>query len=134
MRVVTPGPLGQVVEEHGSYHCEAHNQTFSECKHRYVTQVHVNDYSGGAYVSLFNDQAEALLGQSADSLAELKGADEDAFNRVLKAATFKSLAMRVKSKTDEYNGVQKRKIMVHSLQPLDYAAESNRLLGLIAAM
>jgi hypothetical protein len=178
----------QVVEEHGSYYCEAHSQSFPECKHRYVASVHVTDFSGGAWVSMFNDQAEALIGQSADSLAELKGADEDAFKRVLKvpntqfrsrpcllcmggavtlhhthravtalpprghwcivdilfllsvyawglqAALFKRMALRVKSKTDEYQGVQKRKIMVHSLQPMDYAAESNRLLSLIAAM
>lgn len=39
---------------------------------RYIVSVKVGDSSGEAWVSVFNEQAEALLGMPADQLAEIK--------------------------------------------------------------
>ena len=40
---------------------------------RYIMQAKLLDQSGEAWVSAFNEQAEVLLGVSADNLAEMRG-------------------------------------------------------------
>jgi hypothetical protein len=40
--------------------------------YRYIVSVKVGDSTGEAWVSIFNEQAEALIGMSADELAQIK--------------------------------------------------------------
>lgn len=55
------------------------------------------DESGECFVQVFNDQAQELLGMSADDLAALKDAEPSRFLATLKAASWKDWALRVKA-------------------------------------
>lgn len=46
--------------------------TFSRVDPRYIMALKVSDASGEAWLSVFNEQAEKILGCSADELDKLK--------------------------------------------------------------
>ncbi|CAA2977525.1 replication A 70 kDa DNA-binding subunit B [Olea europaea subsp. europaea] len=54
------------------YWCEGCQKNDEECSLRYIMTVKVSDASGEAYFSVFNEQAEKIIGCSADELNELK--------------------------------------------------------------
>lgn len=57
------------------------------------------DQSAECFVQIFNDQAQILLGMSADDLAELKEREPARFLAVLKSATWKDWSLRIKAST-----------------------------------
>ncbi|KAK3282652.1 Replication protein A 70 kDa DNA-binding subunit B [Cymbomonas tetramitiformis] len=94
----------KVVEENGGYWCEANQKRYPNFKRRYIMSFQAMDNHASCWVSTFNEQAEAILGQTADELAELRECDSKRYERTLKEACWRSYNMRFKVKTDEYNG------------------------------
>lgn len=63
----------KVSEAIGSgFWCEGCQKNDEECSLRYIMVPKVSDASGEAWLSSFNDQAEKILGCSADKLDKLK--------------------------------------------------------------
>lgn len=128
----------KVVEQNGAYYCEYDGKTCQTMRRRYVMQAKVTDHTGEATVSIFNDQAERLLGLTADELAVLKedGSEEATAKKeaILKKACWTEWQTRVMTKSREYNGDVKLRINVQDLAPVDYAKESGLLLQRIQAL
>ncbi|KAL6771853.1 RFA3 [Auxenochlorella protothecoides x Auxenochlorella symbiontica] len=123
-KVVEQGP--------GQWYCEYSGTTLPSMVRRYILQAKVVDESGECFVQVFNDQAQELLGMSADDLAALKDAEPSRFLATLKAASWKDWALRVKASAQEYNGEQRQRFALAEIKPLDFAAESRRMLSLIS--
>lgn len=70
----TEGCAKKVVEEGGpgQYRCERCNQVFPRCDYRYILTGQLEDASGQQWVSLYNEQGEAILGKSAEEMHHLK--------------------------------------------------------------
>lgn len=63
----------KVTEAIGSgYWCEGCQKNDEECNLRYIMVVRVSDASGEAWFSTFNEEAERIIGCSADELDQLK--------------------------------------------------------------
>lgn len=63
----------KVTEAIGSgYWCENCQKNDEECSLRYIMVVRVSDASGEAWFSTFNEEAERIIGCSADELDQLK--------------------------------------------------------------
>jgi replication factor A1 len=108
--------------------CESCGWSGAKCAYRYIMQMVVMDSTGSAFASLFNDQATALLGKTADDLKELKETDEQLYDDVLSKATFKRMVMRIRAKMDTYQDVSRQKLQVLSVAPINYATEARALL------
>uniref|UniRef100_A0A2N9HEW6 Replication protein A subunit n=1 Tax=Fagus sylvatica TaxID=28930 RepID=A0A2N9HEW6_FAGSY len=91
------------------YWCEGCQKNDEECSLRYIMVVRVSDASSEALVSLFNDDAEKIVGCSADELDKLKS-------------------------QNEYNNEKRQRITVRAVAPVDFAAESRFLLEEISKM
>ncbi|XP_073016639.1 replication protein A 70 kDa DNA-binding subunit B-like [Primulina eburnea] len=126
----------KVTEAVGSgYWCEGCQKNEEECSLRYIMGVKVSDASGEAYLSVFNEQAEMLLGCSADELNALKSQDEgSSYQMKLKEATWVPHLFRVSVTPHEYNNEKRQRITVKAVAPIDYVAESNHLLEEISKM
>ena len=118
----------------GTFYCEKTQKTIETPTKRYILSVQAADATGSSWLSAFNDQAEQLLGRTADDLAALKEAGDDAgYNDAIDGAIWKTYNMNLRVKADEWNGEKRIKTTITGLAPVDYAAESKELLAAIAA-
>ena len=123
----------KVVEENGKWYCEATQKTYDTCRRRYILRMKVSDASGAGWVNVFHDQACEMLGCDAETLHALRESDPSAYERKVKAAQFNAWSLKIRSKTEEYQGESRRRLtVVHCAKP-DFKAEAKHLLGLIQA-
>ena len=118
----------------GQYFCEATQKAFDTFQYRYIFRAELRDASGRAYVNVYNDEAEAILGMTADDLAALKEADEAKYTAVLEKARGAEFALTLKVWADEWEGKVRRKMAVQRLKPLNYVSEAKLSLAAIKGM
>jgi len=131
------GSNKKVREENGMYWCEGTQKHYSSATRRYIMRCAIADAYGTAWVNLFNDQAEQLLGMKADDIAKLKeGGEQEVleYERVMKAAQATEWTMRVSVRAEEYQGEARRRIAVQSMGTVDFAKESGLLVNKINAL
>ncbi|XP_059643708.1 replication protein A 70 kDa DNA-binding subunit B-like [Cornus florida] len=127
----------KVTEAIGSgYWCEGCQKNDAECSLRYIMVAKVSDANGEAWLSLFNDQAEKIIGCSADELDKLKSQEEErnSFQLKLKEATWVPHLFRVSVTQQEYMSEKRQRVTARAVAPVDFAAESRFLLEEIAKM
>ncbi|CAA7030879.1 unnamed protein product [Microthlaspi erraticum] len=112
------------------YWCEGCQKKDEECSLRYIMVVKVSDSTGETWLSSFNDEAEKIIGCSADELNKLRseGGEVNEFQTKLKEATWSSHVFRVSVTQNEYNGEKRQRVTVKGVAPLDFAAETRLLL------
>lgn len=120
----------------GGYWCEGCQKNDAECSLRYIMVVKVSDGSGEGWVSSFNEEAEKIIGCSADELDLLKSqmGEENSYQLKLKEATWTPHLFRVSVSQNEYNKEKRQRITVRATAQVDYAAESKFLLEEISKM
>ncbi|KAL9243304.1 hypothetical protein vseg_017206 [Gypsophila vaccaria] len=121
----------KVTEAIGSgYWCEGCQKNDDECSLRYIMVAKVSDPSGEAWISTFNDQAEKIIGCSADELDKLKSeeGEENQYQMKLKEATWVPYHFRVSVAQNEYNNEKRQRITLRSVIPVDFSAETRFLL------
>ncbi|XP_010258039.1 PREDICTED: replication protein A 70 kDa DNA-binding subunit B-like [Nelumbo nucifera] len=127
----------KVTEAIGSgYWCEGCQKNDEECSLRYIMVMKVSDPSGEAWLSVFNEQAEKIIGCSADELDGMKSqiGEGNTYQLKLKEATWVPYLFRVSVTLNEYMNEKKQRITVKYHAPLDFAAESRFLLEEISKM
>ncbi len=122
----------KVIENMGSWACEKCNKTFEQPTRRYITSMVLLDYSGGSWVSLFNDEATKLLGMTADALHEVKVSNENEFSRVCEAAYFKPYNCRIRVKQELVGEEMRAKSTIMKLEEINYVQQNKSLLAAIA--
>ncbi|XP_013625590.1 PREDICTED: replication protein A 70 kDa DNA-binding subunit B [Brassica oleracea var. oleracea] len=112
------------------YWCEGCQKKDEECSLRYIMAVKVSDSTGEAWFSAFNDEAEKMIGCTADELNVLKSEEGEGneFQTKLKEATWSSHLFRVSVSQQEYNSEKRQRITVRGVAPVDFAAETRLLL------
>ncbi len=119
----------------GKFYCEANGQTYDTCERRYIMRFKATDVSGGAWMNAFNDEAKKMFGGlSADELHALKENDFKAYERAVSKMTCKHWNFLVKVQSEEYQGETKRRMTAVKCAPVDYVAESKKLLAKIGAV
>ncbi|XP_058732965.1 replication protein A 70 kDa DNA-binding subunit B [Vicia villosa] len=118
------------------YWCESCQKNDQECNLRYIMIAKIIDASGEAYISAFNEEAERLIGCSADELGNLRSqeGEENPYQMKLKEATWVPHLFRVSVSQNEYNNEKRQRITARAVVPVDFAAESKILLEDISKM
>ncbi|MBA0761581.1 hypothetical protein Gotri_024207 [Gossypium trilobum] len=127
----------KVTEAVGSgYWCEGCQKNDEECNLRYIMVSKISDTRGEAWVSAFNEEAEKIVGCSADELDKLKSeqGDIDGYQQKLKEATWVPHLFKVSVTQNEYNNEKRQRITVKAVAPIDFAEESRFLLEEIKKM
>ncbi|KAL7223112.1 hypothetical protein ACSBR1_024732 [Camellia fascicularis] len=117
----------KVTEAIGSgYWCEGCQKNDEECSLRYIMVVKVSDASGEAWLSVFNEQAEIIVGCSADVLDNLKSqeGEKHSFQLKLKEVTWVPHIFRVSVTPHKHMNEKRQRITVRAVGPVDFAAES----------
>ncbi|KAL5064895.1 hypothetical protein RYX36_026632 [Vicia faba] len=118
------------------YWCESCMKNDQECNLRYIMIARFIDESGEAYISAFNEEAERLIGCSADELGNLRSqeGEENPYQMKLKQATWIPHLLRVSVSQNEYNNEKRQRITARTVVPVDFAVESKILLEDISKM
>ncbi|XP_077222798.1 replication protein A 70 kDa DNA-binding subunit B-like [Tasmannia lanceolata] len=127
----------KVTEAIGSgYWCEGCQKNDADCSLRYIMAVKVADASGEAWLSVFNEQAEKIIGCTADELDSMKSEEggEKSFQVKLKEAMWVPHLFRVSVAQSEYMNEKRQRITIRAQSPVDWSAESRYLLEEISKM
>ncbi|KAG1358575.1 hypothetical protein COCNU_08G000210 [Cocos nucifera] len=101
------------------YWCEKCN-AIVQCCLRYVIEVKISDFSGDAWVTVFNEVAENLIGCTAEELARIKANEGyDKYQLQLKKATGTQHLFRVSVQHVEFMNKKRQKITVLTQAPAD---------------
>ncbi|XP_024524116.1 replication protein A 70 kDa DNA-binding subunit D [Selaginella moellendorffii] len=121
----------KVSEDSSRFWCEACQRHFDTASRRYIMLAKLTDHSGDAWVSFFNDQAEQILGVSADELATIKSQDDDQrqYSSQLSKVVWSSYVFRVSVAQTEYLGEKRQRITIRAVNDTDWASESRLLLA-----
>jgi len=119
----------KVTESDGKWYCEANGETYDTCKRRYIMRFKAIDTAGAAWMNTFNEEAEKMFGMTADELHELRENDFAAYEKAVAKMTYQQWSFLIKVTTEEYNGESKRRLTAVKCNPVNYAAESKKLLS-----
>lgn len=118
----------KVIEESdGTWRCEKCDMNHAKPQYRYMLTVSVMDETGQLWLTLFNDQAEQLLGVDASSLIELKETDPDQFTKSTQKIQMNQYEFRIRAREDNYNDQTRIRYTVSNLHILNYKAEADFL-------
>ncbi|CAH2354558.1 replication factor A protein 1 [[Candida] railenensis] len=122
----------KVVDTHNDgWRCERCDITFAEPEYRYILNISVMDSTGQLWMTLFDKEANTLLGLSANELRKLKEQSDNnenaEFQQVIEKVTMKEYSFRVKARQDSYNGVTRIRYQGMAISPVDFSAECDLL-------
>ncbi|KAI3746664.1 hypothetical protein L6452_09103 [Arctium lappa] len=99
------------------------------CISEYIISAKFSDVSGEAWFSIFNEEAETLLGCSNDELAEMKAHEEGTnFRLQLDKAKWIPFLFRVLVAPTEYDNVKRQKLNVVAIAPVNFAGLASHQL------
>ncbi|KAM8903285.1 replication protein A 70 kDa DNA-binding subunit isoform 1-T1 [Spinachia spinachia] len=119
----------KVVDQHnGMFRCEKCDKEFPNFKYRLILSANVADYADNQWVTCFQESAEAILGQNAAYLGQLKDSNETAFDEIFQQANFNTFVFHSRVKLETYNDESRIKATVMAVMPVDHKEYSLRLI------
>lgn len=117
-----------VDQQNGMFRCEKCDKEFPNFKYRLILSANIADYGENQWVTCFQESAEAILGQNASYLGQLKDSNEAAFDDVFQQANFNTFIFRSRVKLETYNDESRIKATVMEVKPVDHREYSKRLI------
>jgi replication factor A1 len=118
----------------GEFKCEKCNKDYQDCNPRMILSVNVADWSNNIWVTLFDDEAQTLLGHKGKEMKEPKEDHADEFNAIFDKLRFTQLQLKLRVKNENYNDEQRLKTTVARLELLKLPEHNKRLLKEINEM
>lgn len=115
-------------QQNGMFRCEKCDKEFPNFKYRLILSANIADYGDNQWVTCFQESAEAILGQNAAYLGQLKDSNEGAFDEVFQQANFNTFIFRSRVKLETYNDESRIKATVMEVKPVDHREYSKRLI------
>lgn len=117
-----------VDQQNGMFRCEKCDKEFPNFKYRLILSANIADYGDNQWVTCFQESAEAILGQNAAYLGQLKDSNESAFDEIFQQANFNTFIFRNRVKLETYNDESRIKATVMDVKPVDHREYSKRLI------
>ncbi|CAL1357453.1 unnamed protein product [Linum trigynum] len=114
--------------------CDRCSQEFDECDYRYLLQFQIQDHTGLAWVTAFQESGEEIMGYPAKEVYQLKheAQDEARLSDVFRSRVFYTYLFRLKIKEEMYADETKVKITVVRADKIDYSSETRHMLDTIS--
>lgn len=113
--------------------CDRCNQEFEECDYRYLLQVQIQDHTGMAWVTAFQESGEEIMGCPAKQLYTLKheSQNDEEFAVIVRNRLFHQYMLKLKIKEETYAEEHRLKMTVVKVDTVNYTSESRYLLNLL---
>ncbi|OLL22101.1 Replication factor A protein 1 [Neolecta irregularis DAH-3] len=124
----------KVIEDSdGQWRCEKCDKSYPKPNHRYIMTISVNDHTGQAWFSTFDDVGKQIMGKTADELFQLKEENEQAYLDVINGATCTTFNFRCRAKQDNFQGQAWAYLVVLGATTINFTQASKELIELINA-
>ncbi|CAE6422825.1 unnamed protein product [Rhizoctonia solani] len=123
----------KVTEVHDGWRCEKCEKSFPKPNYRYIMSLSVADYTQTAWLQVFNDPGELILGMTASELHELKEENEASYIAAIEKATSQTWIFQCRAQQSTYQDQSRVRYGVNRAHKVDYAEESRALLEAIKA-
>lgn len=120
-----------IMEDNGSYRCERCNKVYGDCDYRYMVSLHLGDFTGQLWATLFDEVATSFFGLSAKEMKIMSDESPDELQSLIKGMYFKEYFFKLKAKQDNYNDEVRTRYTGLSVEHLDISKESRKLLDII---
>ncbi|KAH1018979.1 replication protein A 70 kDa DNA-binding subunit [Dendroctonus ponderosae] len=127
-----PGPDCQkkvIDNSNGTYTCQSCNKSFNSFKFRILCNMNVCDWSSNQWMTVFNDEAEKILGLTALEVGQQAETDPDGLNDTLEKCMFKECILRCRVKTETYNDEQRVKTVAFRADPINHSEYNAHLVN-----
>ncbi|UJR37326.1 hypothetical protein I4U23_030034 [Adineta vaga] len=111
-----------VDENNGLYRCEKCNKTYNNFKWSYMVSAEISDSTGAQWMTVFRNEAEILLGVTAEE-----------FDIVRKAMNHERI-FKLRAKADQYNDERRIRFTCVSISDMDWPSHGRRLIDEIKQM
>ena len=128
------GTNKKVVAEGDRYYSEGTGKHYDNFVRRYVMRCEVMDHTGKCTFNVFNDQAEEILGCTADEISASKESGDKAYDITLKNALLVPYVFRVRCHAEEYNNEARMRFAAARIEKVDYVKQSQWLINQILSI
>lgn len=119
------------MEDNGIYRCEKCNYSFDNCNYRYMMNIHLGDFTGQHWATLFDEHGKSMFGMTAKEMKELGEQNPEEIHNLIKGIFSKEYQFKIRTREENYNGESKLRSNCLELNPVDYSAEARRMLDAI---
>ncbi|CAL1689739.1 unnamed protein product [Lasius platythorax] len=118
----------------GIFRCEKCNKDYSIFTYRLLASMNLADATGNRWIVAFNENAEKILGMSAQELGQLKENDNDAYLQKLNEANFKRFIFNLRAKSEVFQDEMRMKHTCTSVTPLNYKTHLTYLMDKVSKL
>ncbi|KAJ7953349.1 Replication protein A subunit [Quillaja saponaria] len=117
----------------GKWQCDRCDQSVDRCDYRYILQLQIQDHTGVAWVTAFQECGEEIMGITAKDLYYLKYEEQDneRFAEVIRKVLFTKYIFKLKIKEETFSDERRVKSTVVKAEKVNFSSESIFLLDLI---
>ncbi|KAI7725592.1 hypothetical protein M8C21_019268 [Ambrosia artemisiifolia] len=114
----------------GKWRCDKCDQTVDECDYRYLLQIQLQDHTGLAWVTAFQESGEDIIGVPAKDLHLIKHEeqDDDKFTEIVRNALFNKFSFKLKVKEESYGDEQRVKSTISKAEKIKFSSNTKALL------
>lgn len=118
----------------GSWHCDRCNGTYPNCNRKWIFSGTVGDSTSNTWVSIFDEQAQQLLGRTADEMFGHYETNQELYDSVFAKAAFSEWVFKCRVKKEMVNDEYRTKVQVMRMEKVDYAAECRDMIAAMERM
>ncbi|XP_011875175.1 PREDICTED: replication protein A 70 kDa DNA-binding subunit [Vollenhovia emeryi] len=118
----------------GVFRCEKCNKEYPNFSYRLLASMNIVDATGNRWITAFSEEAEKVLGISAQNLGELKESDNDAYLHKFGEATFKRFIFNLRAKSEVFQDEMRIKHICVSVAPLNYKTYLTHLIDKVSKL
>ncbi|XP_039303739.1 replication protein A 70 kDa DNA-binding subunit isoform X2 [Solenopsis invicta] len=121
-------------QNNGTFRCEKCNKKYPNFTYRLLANMELADATGSRWITAFNEEAEKILGMSAQELGELKENDKDAYLQKIGEATFKTFMFNLKARSEVFQDTMRIKRVCTSVRPINYKTYLPHLIDKVSKL
>ncbi|XP_072749031.1 replication protein A 70 kDa DNA-binding subunit [Anoplolepis gracilipes] len=118
----------------GIFRCEKCNRDYPNFAYRLLASMNIADATGSRWITAFNEDAEKILGMSAQELGELKENDNDAYMQKFGEASFKRFTFSLRARSEVFQDEMRVRHTCASVAPLNYKTHLTHLIDRVSKL
>ncbi|KAI8904770.1 replication factor-a protein [Gorgonomyces haynaldii] len=122
----------KVIQTAGGWRCEKDDMEFPNPRYRYIVSCAVADATGQTWVTIFDEDAQRIIGKSANEMAHLKEYNETDYKAAFDQIQLQQYTFKCRVKNEVYQDEAKVRITCSSVEPIDEVAYSKELIKMLS--
>ena len=115
--------------------CDKCQQTYTDYKYRYKTDIEIEDNTSSAWVTLWDEKAEVLFGKKPEELEQfMKMDNKEAYEKLITKPNFKTYQFTLRSRLETYNSEPRVKLTAINIVPLDPVSYTKKIIEEIKSL